>query len=266
MARQNFKAGTLEAPLPAVIVSVGDMEKSNLLTVAWTGILSSDPPRTYISVRPSRYSHAILTEKREFVINLTTEKLAYATDYVGIYTGAKVDKFEKCHLTKAESAVVAAPTVAESPIALECRVFDVIHSGTHDIFMADIVNVSCDDDILDERGWRELFASLEYLDKSHKNDFEAFSLSPATDGKIEVYLERALAYFIYRHCTEAEDIDDFMSSLGLCLVLERLLASLCAKNGARTVDDIILPARIISEELEYSEENAEEIKLEFAFR
>ena len=152
MARQNFKAGTLEAPLPAVIVSVGDMEKSNLLTVAWTGILSSDPPRTYISVRPSRYSHAILTEKREFVINLTTEKLAYATDYVGIYTGAKVDKFEKCHLTKAESAIVAAPTVAESPIALECRVFDVIHSGTHDIFMADIVNVSCDEDILDERG------------------------------------------------------------------------------------------------------------------
>ena len=84
MARKNFKAGTLEAPLPAVIVSVGDMENSNLLTVAWTGILSSDPPRTYISVRPSRYSHAILTEKREFVINLTTEKLALATDYVGI--------------------------------------------------------------------------------------------------------------------------------------------------------------------------------------
>lgn len=121
-------------------------------------------------------------------------------------------------------------------------------------------------DILDERGWRELFSSLEYLDKSHKNDFEAFSLSPAIDGKIEVYLERALAYFIYRHCTEAEDVDDFVLSLGLCLVLERLLASLCAKNGARTVDDIILPARIISEELEYSEENAEEIKLEFAFR
>lgn len=121
-------------------------------------------------------------------------------------------------------------------------------------------------DILDERGWRELFSSLEYLDNSHKNDFEAFSLSPAIDGKIEVYLERALAYFIYRHCTEAEDVDDFVSSLGLCLVLERLLASLCAKNGARTVDDIILPARIVSEELEYSEENAEEIKLEFAFR
>ena len=95
MARQNFKAGTLAAPLPAVMVSVGDMEKSNIITVAWTGILSSDPPRTYISVRPSRHSHAILMEKKEFVINLTSEDLARATDFCGIYTGAKVDKFEK---------------------------------------------------------------------------------------------------------------------------------------------------------------------------
>lgn len=152
MSRRNFKAGTLEAPLPAVIVSVGDMENSNILTVAWTGILSSDPPRTYISVRPSRFSHAILTERREFVINLTNEALARTTDFVGIYTGAKVDKFKKCNLTKLESAEVAAPTIAEAPVALECRVFDVIHSGTHDIFMADIVNVSCDDGLLDENG------------------------------------------------------------------------------------------------------------------
>ena len=166
MARQNFKAGTLEAPLPAVIVSVGDMENSNLLTVAWTGILSSDPPRTYISVRPSRFSHAILTEKREFVINLTTEKLALATDYVGIFTGAKVDKFEKCKLTKAQSACVSAPTVAESPIALECKVFDVIHSGTHDIFMADIVNVSCDEELLDENG-RMCFEKAGLIAYSH---------------------------------------------------------------------------------------------------
>ena len=152
MARQNFKAGTLMAPLPAVMVSVGDMQESNILTVAWTGILSSEPPRTYISVRPSRHSHKILLEKREFVINLTSEQLAWAVDYVGIYTGAKVDKFEKCKLTKSESKEVCAPTIAEAPIALECRVFDVIHSGTHDIFMADIVNVSCDESLLDENG------------------------------------------------------------------------------------------------------------------
>ena len=152
MARQNFKAGTLMAPLPAVMVSVGDMEESNLITVAWTGILSSEPPRTYISVRPSRHSHKILLEKGEFVINLTSEELAKATDYVGIYTGAKVDKFEKCKLTKIPSKEVEAPTVAEAPIALECRVFEVMHSGTHDIFMADIVNVSCKDELLDENG------------------------------------------------------------------------------------------------------------------
>ena len=152
MSRSNFKPGTLHAPLPAVMATVGDMENSNIITVAWTGILSSDPARTYISVRPSRYSHKLLSERGEFVINLTTEALAYATDYAGIYTGAKVDKFEKLGLTKVKSAEVAPPTIAESPLALECRVFDVLHMGTHDVFMADIVNVSCDSSILDKNG------------------------------------------------------------------------------------------------------------------
>lgn len=152
MARQNLKPGTLMAPLPAVMVSVGSLEEKNIITVAWCGILSSDPPRAYISVRPTRHSHKILLEKGEFVINLTTEQLALATDYAGIYTGAKVDKFEKCGLTAVPSKCVCAPTVKESPLALECKVFDVIHSGTHDVFMADIVNVSCDEKILDEKG------------------------------------------------------------------------------------------------------------------
>ena len=150
--RSNFKPGTLHAPLPAVMATVGDMENSNIITVAWTGILSSDPARTYISVRPSRHSHKLLCETKEFVINLTTEALAYATDYAGIYTGAKVDKFEKLGLTKVKSAEVSAPTIKESPLSLECRVFDVLHFGTHDVFMADIVNVSCDDSILDASG------------------------------------------------------------------------------------------------------------------
>ena len=152
MKRQSFKPGTLLAPLPAVMVTVGDMESSNIITVAWTGILSSEPPRAYVSVRPSRHSHKMLLEKGEFVINLTTEKLAYATDYSGIYTGAKVDKFEKLGLTKAESAVVSAPTIAESPLALECRVFERLSFGTHDVFMADIVNVSADEELLDDKG------------------------------------------------------------------------------------------------------------------
>ncbi len=152
MARRSFKPGTLHAPLPAVMATVGDMENSNIITVAWTGILSSDPPRTYISVRPTRYSHKLLTERGEFVINLTTEALAYATDYSGIYTGAKVDKFERLGLKKLASEAVAPPTIEGAPIALECRVFEVLHFGTHDVFMADIVSVSCDESILDENG------------------------------------------------------------------------------------------------------------------
>lgn len=152
MERRNLKPGTLHAPLPAVMVTVGDMEESNIITVAWTGILSSEPPRAYISVRPSRHSHKMLLERGEFVINLTTEKLAYATDYSGIYTGAKVDKFEKLSLTKAKSLEVSAPTIAESPLALECRVFERLSFGTHDVFMADIVNVSADETLLDDKG------------------------------------------------------------------------------------------------------------------
>ena len=152
MGRRDLKPGTLHAPLPAVMVTVGDMENANIITVAWTGILSTDPPRTYISVRPTRHSHKLLMEKGEFVINLTTEQMAYATDYSGIYTGAKVDKFEKLGLVKLPSKEVAPPTIEGAPVALECRVFDVIHSGTHDIFMADIVNVSCDDGIFNDSG------------------------------------------------------------------------------------------------------------------
>ncbi len=152
MARRTLKAGTLLAPLPAVMATVGDMESSNIITVAWCGILSSDPPRAYISVRPSRYSHKLLTERGEFVINLTNERLARATDFSGIYTGAKVDKFEKLGLTKCPSECVAPPTIAESPLSLECRVFEVISMGTHDVFMADILSVSADESYFDEDG------------------------------------------------------------------------------------------------------------------
>ena len=152
MKRKDLNPGTLLSPLPAVMVSVGDMENANIITVAWTGILSSEPPRAYVSVRPSRHSHKMLLERGEFVINLTTEDLAYATDFSGIYTGAKIDKFEKLSLTKAKSKVVAAPTIAESPLSFECRVFERLSFGTHDVFMADIVNVSVNEELLDEKG------------------------------------------------------------------------------------------------------------------
>ena len=152
MARKSFKAGALTAPLPPVMVTVGDMENANVLTIGWMGILSTIPPRTYISVRPERHSYGILKKTREFVINLTTADQAKVVDYVGIYTGAKVDKFKECHLTKVESREVSAPTIAECPFALECRVIEIIPMGTHDVFVADIVSVSCDEKILDETG------------------------------------------------------------------------------------------------------------------
>ena len=150
MARRHLKAGALTAPLPPVLVTVGNMEKANVLTVAWTGILSTIPPRTYVSVRPSRYSHGLLQESGEFVINLPRASMAREVDYIGIYTGRKVDKFAVCGLHKCKSEVVSAPTIEECPIALECRVTEVVSMGTHDVFMADILSVSCDDEIFDE--------------------------------------------------------------------------------------------------------------------
>lgn len=152
MERKNFAPGALTAPLPPALVTVGEGEEENVLTVAWTGILSSTPPRTYISVRPSRHSYALLRKYKEFVLHLPTDMMARTVDFCGIYTGAKVNKFEKCGLTKVKSAVVGAPTIAECPIAIECRVTQVAESGSHDIFFADIVNISCDGAILDENG------------------------------------------------------------------------------------------------------------------
>ncbi len=152
MERMDFAPGALTAPLPPALVTVGKGEEENVLTVAWTGILSSTPPRTYISVRPSRHSYGLLKKYGEFVLHLPPDTLARTVDYCGIYTGAKVNKFEKCHLTRVKSKVVGAPTIAECPIALECRVTGVENSGSHDIFFADILNVSVDSAILDESG------------------------------------------------------------------------------------------------------------------
>ena len=152
MAKQSFKGGTLLAPLPPAMVSCGDMENSNIITIGWTGILNSTPPVTYISVRPSRHSHKIIKESGEFVINLTSEELARAADYCGIFTGAKVDKFEKCGLTKEACENLSCPMIAESPVSIECRVRDVFTLGTHDVFMADILSVNVRDEFVDESG------------------------------------------------------------------------------------------------------------------
>ena len=150
--RKFLAPGTLEAPIPPAMVTVGDFDNANVLTIAWTGILASQPPKTYVSIRPCRHSYEILKQGGEFVINLPSVSLAREVDFVGIYTGAKMDKFEKCGLIKQKSQHVAPPTIAQCPVALECRVCQVIPMGTHDVFIADILGVSCHDSLFDEDG------------------------------------------------------------------------------------------------------------------
>lgn len=149
MEKVTWQGGALIAPIPAVMVSVGDMEKSNIITVAWCGITNTVPPKTYISVRPSRYSYDIIKEKGEFVINLVPTTLAKAADYCGVYTGKKVDKFEKCGFTKESATKVSAPLIGECPISIECKVTDIIPLGSHHMFLADILAVNVEKRLLD---------------------------------------------------------------------------------------------------------------------
>ena len=152
MAKAKWKGGTLLAPVPPALVTCSDGERDNLLTVAWTGIVNSDPPKTYISVRPSRFSHRIIKESGVFAINLTTKELVRATDWCGVYTGAKVDKFERCRLSKEPANEINCPILADAPVALECRVTDVISLGSHDMFLADIVAVDVEESLIGEDG------------------------------------------------------------------------------------------------------------------
>ena len=150
--KTEWKGGTLLAPVPAVMVTVGDMENANIITIGWTGIVCSEPPKTYVSIRPERHSHGLLMAQKEFVINLVPASMAEACDYCGMVTGRKVDKWEKCGLTKEPSATVAVPRIAECPMALECKVTDVLQLGSHDMFLADITKVALDESLLDEEG------------------------------------------------------------------------------------------------------------------
>lgn len=152
LKRRSLSAGALSAPIPPALVTVGEGERANVLTVAWTGILATQPPKTYVSIRPSRHSYGILKEQGEFVINLPSADMAREVDFAGIYTGAKVDKFKKCGFTKVKSEKVAPPTIGECPVSLECRVTQVIPMGSHDVFIADIVSVSCSEKIIDAKG------------------------------------------------------------------------------------------------------------------
>ena len=146
------KPGNFLYPIPAVMVSCGSMEKPNIITIAWTGTICSDPPMVSISVRPERYSHDIIKTSGEFVINLTTDRLLKACDFCGVRSGRDVDKFAVTGLTPADSHTVSCPSIEESPVSIECKVKDVVPLGSHDMFIAEVTGVTVDSAYIDEGG------------------------------------------------------------------------------------------------------------------
>ena len=177
MAKQTWKPGNMLYPLPAVMVSTADKAgNSNILTIAWTGTVCTNPPIAYISVRPERYSYHMIRESGEFVINLTTKKLARATDYCGVRSGKDVDKWKECHLTKGTTSTLKyAPVIEEAPVNIECKVKSIQELGSHHMFLAEVTAVQVDESYMDAKGKFDLnrtgliaYSHGEYLDLGKK--------------------------------------------------------------------------------------------------
>jgi len=157
MSKITFKPGTMVYPVPAVMVSCGENNSEyNIITIAWTGIVNSEPPMTYIAVRKSRHSHSILVKNREFVINLGTEDLAFQADFCGVKSGKDMNKFESQGLTPTPATKLKCPMIEESPVNIECIVKDIIELPSHDVFIAEIVAVHADETLMDEKGKLQL--------------------------------------------------------------------------------------------------------------
>lgn len=153
MKKESWKPGNMLYPVPAVLVSCRDKKRNdNVLTVAWAGTICSDPAMLSISVRKERHSYPMLKESGEFVVNLVTSDLVWATDYCGVKSGKDEDKFQNAKLTKGEAELVNAPIIMESPVNIECKVKQVIELGSHDMFLAEVVNVQVSDTYMDEKG------------------------------------------------------------------------------------------------------------------
>lgn len=171
MTKAHWKPGTMVYPLPAVMVSCGHSpEEYNIITIAWTGTINSDPPMCSISVRPGRHSYEIIKRTGEFVINLTTEELARATDWCGCQSGRKYNKWEKMKLTPGKAQVVNAPIIEESPVNIECVVKEIKELGTHHMFIAEVVNVSVDEQFVNDKNAFS-FAKARPLVYSHGHYF-----------------------------------------------------------------------------------------------
>ena len=161
MAKQTWKPGNMVYPLPAVMVSCGDKEgNTNIITIAWTGTICSDPAMLYISVRPERHSYGMIKESGEFVLNLTTEALAKATDYCGVRSGRDVDKWKETGLTKGKANELCfAPIIVECPVNIECKVTEIKKLGSHDMFIAKVVSVQVSDEYMNDNGKFDLSAT-----------------------------------------------------------------------------------------------------------
>lgn len=171
--KQDWKPGTMIYPLPAVLVSCGSCkEEYNIITVAWVGTICTNPPMCYISVRQERYSYPILKKNMEFVINLTTKEMAYATDWCGVRSGKNFNKFEEMHLTPGKASIVQAPIIEESPLCIECRIKEIISLGSHDMFIADVVNVKADEKYLDSDTGKFDLAKSNLLVYAHGGYYE----------------------------------------------------------------------------------------------
>ena len=152
MAKTIWKGGAFEYPIPAALVTSGTMDNSNVMTVAWTGIVNTKPPMVYVSIRPERYSYNMIKENMEFAINLTNEKLVFATDWCGVKSGSKFDKFKEMNLTKEKAKFVKCPIIKESPVSLECKVVDIKELGSHTMFLAEVISIDVDERYINEKG------------------------------------------------------------------------------------------------------------------
>ncbi|MBO5811715.1 MAG: flavin reductase family protein [Bacteroidaceae bacterium] len=170
--KQNFKPGTMIYPLPAVLVSCGATpEEYNVLTVSWTGTICSNPPMCYVSIRPERHSYDIIKRTGAFVINLTNRDMEFATDFCGVKSGRECNKFEMANLTPQKAEFVDAPIILESPVSIECKVVEVKPLGSHDMFIAEVVNVVVEDSYLQENGQLDM-AAMNLLAYNHGQYFD----------------------------------------------------------------------------------------------
>lgn len=171
--KQDWKPGNMIYPLPAAMISCGNLEGNyNIFTASWVGTICTNPPMCYVSIRPERYSYEIIRKTMEFVINLTTEELAYQTDWCGVRSGREYDKFKEMNLTPAKSSVVQAPSIGESPLNIECKVKEILSLGSHDMFIADVVNVRADEQYIDIETGKFHLEKTKLLAYSHGEYFK----------------------------------------------------------------------------------------------